>query len=1104
MRKLWTIALLGATLLAGAVEFRIETEKFPELREWRYDRTDQAINRTSLWAGGNTRGEANAISADFVAPEPGKYFVWIRTLDFGEKYRRTQVRIDGKNIGTFGDEGEKGPHRFAWKRSLNSVKLGDKKFTVLLTPQSPHSRVDSLIFTTDSNFTPPESPRQVEEIPEIEPEAEASVAASAPVAKPAATETASQPAAAVEKPKKSKKLPPLPAVCNTTRGEIRFGKLRLELRGKDNHFPILLFHGGRPWTATDTAMKLATCGGKVTLVNSAFLDGLGGASIKNFLSDKVEPKAADGITPGFARLGNYRAVMFCAIPMENMEKIFTPERIAKLREYLENGGVVVFDNNVPKSLQEFIPVDLASRSGLDREELMLLSGTRPEAPDFAFLPEKFPVYFTTCRNTPLPGAQVLSRLIATEGDGETLGALIAEKSIGKGKVIYLGFSWSRQSGLRQFWTWAYGKRLIAAVIGYATHEKEQFDTAKLYDYSPVPPPQMRDEVSVTITDPAWGLADNSGVAAIDGNVATLPGGAKLNIAKSGVVSITYPGAEFPALRYAELPKMRFFAALEKLTSDTSEAVDTKVKYQKINAEPWNFLGARVDGNTVILSFSNSKGEFDWQFKAGTLDIDGRHYDAVADRVIVKKYADLLQTISFNYDMKLGKTLAGHRAKRLACYATPRGWADMDFSGKEKADTGRFNFFGTGQPFSYLVAPEAIFATFVEAPILTELRQTIGERDKFVREVLDITVGRRKAPISTQYAWHAFSAGPERGHNDYLGLYQFMRHHLRKVAGLKEIPSVPTASHTNTMFQEQSELAIETAGKLGFQQFHLQLCPSPIESIPRNVAKYQFIRKHGMLPRPWTAADYAHGDGEAVFQHKDYFLRNPDGTIYSYFGKHPVLNFGNPDTVKWYTGVIDEAIKNGIGAIYTDMGGALTSNIDFSGEESGTGLDAIIPIYRYYHQNNIPFGIEGQTPLGLNSFWYRRTKYAPFAGNEFSLIGSLCYSDFIDDIDLDYFRMAMYDCFMLTHVEGYALDFERRPHEKELIERTGKLNPKINEALQVTGMPFIREIPCGTTWAGENGAAVFCYDPVKKLTVNYQGKEQVFTDVPGDSIIILRK
>ena len=85
-----------------------------------------------------------------------------------------------------------------------------------------------------------------------------------------------------------------------------------------------------------------------------------------------------------------------------------------------------------------------------------------------------------------------------------------------------------------------------------------------------------------------------------------------------------------------------------------------------------------------------------------------------------------------------------------------------------------------------------------------------------------------------------------------------------------------------------------------------------------------------------------------------------------------------------------------------------------------------------------------------------------------------------------------------------MGFERRPHEIKAIDRIGKLNPKINDALNTTVMPYIREIGCGTTWIGENGAAVFCYDPVKKLTVTYNGKTETYTDVPGDTIIVLKK
>ncbi len=876
------------------------------------------------------------------------------------------------------------------------------------------------------------------------------------------------------------------------------------VRGKENkNSPVLLFHGGRPWTAGNTASCLAKCGARVSCVSSEYLAGEGGASIKAFATDKVEPQAKDGITPSFQKLDKFKAVFFASIPTQNLANILTPERIEQLKTYVENGGVVVFDNAAPSSVQELLPVDLAQTAGISGDEAALLAGIRPEDPRFAFLPEKFSIFGGTYCAQPTADAKVIS-YIGTKDGSDKLGALIAEKTIGKGKVVYLAFPWKRQAGLRQIWSWAYGQRLIVSTIAYAADLK--LDQEKLVDYSPVPPPQPKDEVTLDLADPQMLLQDCAGAAVITETGAELPGGVKLAIDAEGKVAVTYPGQEVPTLTYTAIPTMRFFAAMEKLTSDTSEAVDTRIKYKKVEAAPWTYAGAKAEGNTVVLSFTSEKGEFDWQFKAGTLDLDGRHYDAVADRVIVKKYDGLLQTISLKYNLKLGKKLAGHRAKRLACYAGPRGWADMDFSGKRAASTSSYGWFGAGQPFSWLVSPEAIFSSFAEAPILTDSTQSVNGGGSFVQETVNVTVGRRKAPIETKYIWHSFSVGAERGHNDWMAMYQFQRKHHRAATGLKEIPSVPTASHANTLSAEQSAKAIETAGKLGFQQFHLQRCPSSIQSLASDSLgeKFAQIRAHGMLPRPWTPADYSHGDGEEVFEHQDYFIRNADGKIFSYFGKHPVLNMGNPDVVKWYTGIVDQAVKNGLGAIYTDMGGALTGNIDFAGEESGTGLEAIIPIYQYYHKNNIQFGIEGQTPLGLNSFWYRRQVYNPFYGNEFSLIGSLCYSNEVDDIDLDYFRLAMYDSFMLTHVEGYAMDFERRPQEIERIARAGKLNPQINEALKVTGMPFIRETACGTSWVGKDGAAIFCYDPVKKLTVNYNGKTETFTDVPGDSILIIRK
>ena len=59
-------------------------------------------------------------------------------------------------------------------------------------------------------------------------------------------------------------------------------------RGKGEN--VLLFHGSRPWVAGNTAAFLSESGCRVTTLDSKYLDGLGGASIKTFLTDLVEPE----------------------------------------------------------------------------------------------------------------------------------------------------------------------------------------------------------------------------------------------------------------------------------------------------------------------------------------------------------------------------------------------------------------------------------------------------------------------------------------------------------------------------------------------------------------------------------------------------------------------------------------------------------------------------------------------------------------------------------------------------------------------------------------------------------------------------------------------
>ena len=157
-----------AALAVGAGEFRVEGESFKELKSWVAQKDHRAVGKSRITS--STKGTGNAITATFTCPEAGKYYVFIRTLDTGEKSRKTAVKVNNVALGKFGDTNkpEKGAAYF-WNKSPIAVDLPAGDFAIELTPQSSYSRIDSIVFTTDEKFTPADNPREAEDITEVEP-----------------------------------------------------------------------------------------------------------------------------------------------------------------------------------------------------------------------------------------------------------------------------------------------------------------------------------------------------------------------------------------------------------------------------------------------------------------------------------------------------------------------------------------------------------------------------------------------------------------------------------------------------------------------------------------------------------------------------------------------------------------------------------------------------------------------------------------------------------------------------------------------------------------------------------------------------------------------
>ncbi len=166
MKKLFIATVAACAIIAGAAEFRIEAESIGERASWGQGVGTDLIGNKMIWSN-NKKGPENTAVGVYNCPESGRYYVWVRTLTFGEKYRKSEVKLNGKTIGKFGDEGPKCPQKMIWKRTLGATQLPAGELKLELIPLSAASRVDSLIFTTDQNFKPGDK-AAVEEIPELD------------------------------------------------------------------------------------------------------------------------------------------------------------------------------------------------------------------------------------------------------------------------------------------------------------------------------------------------------------------------------------------------------------------------------------------------------------------------------------------------------------------------------------------------------------------------------------------------------------------------------------------------------------------------------------------------------------------------------------------------------------------------------------------------------------------------------------------------------------------------------------------------------------------------------------------------------------------------
>ena len=216
------------------------------------------------------------------------------------------------------------------------------------------------------------------------------------------------------------------------------------------------------------------------------------------------------------------------------------------------------------------------------------------------------------------------------------------------------------------------------------------------------------------------------------------------------------------------------------------------------------------------------------------------------------------------------------------------------------------------------------------------------------------------------------------------------------------------------------------------------------------------------------------------------------------------------------------ISHGLGTVWYDMGGAFTGTVDFSLPECRNGFYPQVDLYRYFYEKGAWVVTEGMNPLVLDGYLFRPDKYTETNGREFAIVGAQSSAlNVPDQIYLDYFRTAMYGAFLPLNLDCVAFNFDFVPENQKKVNEALKYVPTINAALDLCGVPFVRETEFGTSWIGKDGGALFFFDGVKdfsaKLPEGFVAESITTADgkveklngtmpasIPEKSIIILKK
>jgi hypothetical protein len=156
---LFTSLACAALSLAHADSFLVEAEQFSQKGGWMVDtQFIETMGSPYLIAHGMGKPVADA-STSVTVPVDGNYQVWVRTIDWSKRLKRSDsagtfsLSVNGKDLGTVLGQGNT---TWSWvKAGKLDLKKGQAELT-LKDLTGFDGRIDTILFSSDASMTPPE------------------------------------------------------------------------------------------------------------------------------------------------------------------------------------------------------------------------------------------------------------------------------------------------------------------------------------------------------------------------------------------------------------------------------------------------------------------------------------------------------------------------------------------------------------------------------------------------------------------------------------------------------------------------------------------------------------------------------------------------------------------------------------------------------------------------------------------------------------------------------------------------------------------------------------------------------------------------------------